>query len=228
MPLKYFILLIIATCNIAWALFIWLRNPKDKINIFFSLTVFGLSIWSALVAMLGLFISSHDLSITIRKDSFIAPLFAVLNFLIFTYYYPYRKKVLSSITIALLLLSFTVTVILVSSDIFIKEAVNINGEWIHTYNPLIYGVFSLVLLFYLWCGFYNLFSSALTGDKGIPYRARVVIVASGAVAVFGLIFSLLMPYIDPVYTRFNWIGPASSLFMISYISYCIFLKRHWR
>ncbi len=225
MPLKYIFLGIVALADLGWTIFIFLHNPKDKINIFFALTVLGLGIWSACAALLGWSVSSYDLSIIIRKCAFIAGLFAAMNFFIFTYYYPYRKKFLSSEAILQILLSFTVTVLLVSSDIFIKGAVRSGGEWMHTYNPLPYGIFSLVLLFYLVFGFYNLFTSALSGEKGLPYRSLVIIVGVGAVAVLGVLFSLVMPYINVEYTRFLWIGPASSLFTIMWISYFVFLKR---
>ena len=224
MPLKYFILLIIAVCNIAWAFFIWLRNPKDKINIFFALSVFFCGLWAGLLAIIDPLISSKSLAVFLYKIDSVFALSAAFNFYIFSYYFPFQKRIFTvSVALHIAVLFIITSVLTLARDVVSAE--KIDGAWIYQYDPITHLIYALYIIFYFCAGFYHLLTSAPRGEK-ISDRAASVVVGVGATFVCGVVFGLLIPYF--VTSRYEWISPYLSLFMISYISYCIFLKRHWR
>ncbi len=221
MPLKYLILLIIAACNIAWAFFIWLRNPKDKINIFFGLAVFFCGLWAGLLAIIDPLISSPSLAMFLYKVSAVFTLGAAFNFYIFSYYFPFQKRRLTVGTaLHIAVLFILISILTLSRDVLGAE--KMNGAWIYQYDPVTYLIYALYIIFYFCAGLYYLLTSAPAGER-ISDRAASVVVGVGATFACGVIFGLFMPYF--VSPRYEWIAPYLSLFMIGYISYVIFIKR---
>ncbi len=222
MPLKYLILLIIAVCNIAWAFFIWLRNPKDKINIFFGLTIFFCGAWAGLLAIIDPLIFSDTIAIFLYACTSVFGLLCLIFFYIFTFYFPYQRKILTYSELFHIMLAFIALAVLILIGPMITSTFRNGDYWVYAYNSTIYAIYSLYIFFYSGLSFYNLMTSAPRGESLEPRVFHVLIGTLIAVAS-GLIFSLVIPYFSD--QRYEWVAPYFSVFMIGYISYHIFIKR---
>ncbi len=223
MPLKYLILLIIAVCNIAWAFFIWLRNPKDKINIFFGLTIFFCGVWAGLLAINYIFITSPEFASIFNQWAAIATLAIGFNFVIFTYYFPSPQKILTVDVIFYLTLLFVISALIWLGLDVGSSPKKINGVWHYQYNnAILYLIYSLYLISHFGFGFYNLFTGGIRG-QGLSDRVVAVIIGVLVAVTGGVIFGLVLPYFFD--SSYEWVAPCFTVFMIGYISYHIFIKR---
>ncbi len=219
MPLKYLILLIIAACNIAWAFFIWLRNPKDKINIFFGAMVLMTAFWTGVNALA--WTPSAHFAILLNQLGFLFGSLIIFFFFIFSHYFPYEAKYLRPNFIVQALFALVFIFCIVFSDFLIQGVHMVGGVWVYDYNTTGFVLYGLYLLFYISYSFWNLLWYVLRVRGVMSERVIHVFVGTSVAIVFSVVTNFLLPKWG--YNTF-WIGPYSAVFMLGYISYNLFYK----
>lgn len=223
MPLQYGILTIIAIINLFWAVYIFKINPKDKINIFFSLSVFFCSLWAALFSFMDPVASTPEAAISIKLGTFIFGLLSGICFFIFSYYFPFSKKPFTLGIICHIAASLIVSVTLLFSGLVVIGAERSGNVWNFTFDPRGYGLISLYVFLYFGFAFYNILTSKLFGEKKLEKRVFVVFIGTLVAASAGVLCTLVLPYFWPI--TFAWVGPYFTIFMVAYISYYLFIKK---
>jgi len=217
-------LIFITGLNIALAILIWARNPKNKINISFAITILLVGIWSLGVA---LFREAQTASAAWFWTwiQFSAGVLIVVPFFYFSLYFPYRKYILKKWQKIVIVLS----VVLVTLDVVIP------GAWITDINITSSGIDYLVtnrtgliyanvfVLVHLVLAFYNFYIKYIESTGFTKKQLFYVMIATGIMAIFGFTFGTAVPLIIASKGP-HWLGPYSSIFMILLISYFIFKK----
>ena len=159
-------LIFVAVLNLGMALLIWLRNPKNKINISFALTIFFLATWTFSISVfreattvLGAWIWTW-----VQNGS---GALVVIPFFLFTNYFPHQgfrftllHKFVIGISISVVLW-VVITPGLWTEQIVLMPYANdyYNNRWglgyftIHFYTYLIYSFYLLYNKFYNSSGF---------------------------------------------------------------------------
>ncbi|KKT35968.1 MAG: hypothetical protein UW24_C0001G0004 [Parcubacteria group bacterium GW2011_GWA2_44_12] len=220
MPLKYFILLIIAVCNIAWAFFIWLRNPKDKINIFFGAMVLMVAFWTGVNALDPWMQSAYS-AVMMNRMGFLSGTLIIFFFFVFSHYFPYEAKYLRQNFIVQAMFAVICMIYIIFSDFLITGAYLRDGVWVYDYNMAGFVLYGFYLLFYTSYSFGNLLWYVLRVRGVMSQRVIHVLLGTGLAIIFSVVTNFLLPKWG--YNTF-WIGPYSALFMMGYISYNVFYK----
>ena len=150
-------LILVAGLNVGMALLIWLRNPKNKINITFALSVFSIGGWSLGEAMFReapTVLKAHLWSLA---DHGFGPL-VVIFFFLFTLYFPYQHKKLNLSFKLLILFSIVIAYLIILSPKLYLTSIILqppNNDFIlhpigRTYYALFFLVYlpSFIMLFY--------------------------------------------------------------------------------
>jgi len=217
-------LIFVAGLNVGLALLIWLRNPKNKINITFALGVFFVATWTLGMAM---FRESRTETAALiwtwiqnGSGSFI-----VIPFFLFSLYFPYQNKVLKKWQIILIAISIVIiSLVVVVSNAWTKE-IRLSPSN-NDYNINFWGIayFNLHFYFYLILAFYNLFKKYKESQGFIRKQLLYIILFGGIIALFGGIFGAIIPLIMLSTAGPYWLGPYFSLPMVIFLSWFIYKK----
>src|SRR3989338_388236 len=88
-------LIFVAGLDLGMAFLMWLRNPKNKINISFAVAIFFLATWTLGVAMFGEAATMKSAWFWVWIQNFAGGLM-VIPFFIFSIYFPYQNFVLKN------------------------------------------------------------------------------------------------------------------------------------
>ena len=223
MPLQYTLLAIVAIANLAWAIYIFVINPRNFINIFFGLAAFANGLWAGVYAVVNPLATDPRHALFLFSLTNMLGIIIALSFFLFTYFFPYMRKPLTGGTVWHVILSLFSIGFLNFSGLLNISVEKIDGAWVSTYHPQVYIVYIAYILFYFGYGFYNLLSTKIKGEEYYPQRVLPVIYGTMVAVVFGVIFSLILPYLTP--WKYEWVAPYFSVFMIVYMSYFIFIKK---
>ena len=205
-------LLVVAAIDFLLAVLILSRNPRNKINISFALSVFFVSLWTLGVTM---FREMDDVASALFWTYFqnwfgglvVIPLY------FFSLYFPYIKKVPTS----------RIYISITASIIFLAYIVFIPNVWVvqillqpHT-NNYILNRFGAALFAVYFCGylvlvFKNLLSKFFTSGGSHKKALKKIILGIGFFGFFGTIFAVL----SPVFFGSDvavWVGPFFSLIL---------------
>lgn len=217
-------LILVAGINIGLAILIWLRNPKNKINITFVLSVFFLATWALGIAMFREAKNEQTALMWTWIQNGSGSLM-VIPFFLFSLYFPYQSIALKRWQIFLMAISIIfMFMIIVISNAWVKE-IHLNPSN-NDYSINFWGI--LYFNFYFYCylilAFYNLFKKYQESQGFIKKQLLYIILATGIIALFGSIFGALIPLIllrsaGPYY----W-GPYFSLPMVIFLTYFIYKK----
>ncbi|MBU1163956.1 hypothetical protein KKA15_00145 [Patescibacteria group bacterium] len=216
-------LLLIAGLNILLALLIWQRNKKNKINISFAITVAVVGVWSL---TMGLFRASTDFSSAWLWTwiQFSAGVLIVIPFYFFSIYFPFQKLLLKKWHIAIIILSIAVILLVILlPGVWIKDIYFVGGEpeYLTDRWGLLYA--NLHVLVFIFLAFYNFLNKYLESEGFTKKQLSYVMIAMGIIAIFGPLFSTVIPFIVAAKST-HWLGPYFSLPMAVFLSYFIFKK----
>lgn len=207
-------LIFVAGLNIGLALLVWLRNPKNKINITFAIGLFFLATWTLGIAMFRESKTEPNALIWTWVQN-ASGSYIVIPFFLFSLYFPYQNYVLKKWHIVLIALSvIVITCVVVISNAWIKEIrlSPSNNDYSINFWGILY--FNLFFYFYVVLAFYNLIRKYLIAQGFTKTQLFYIIVFTGIIALFGSIFGALIPLIMLKSAGPYWLGPYFSLPMI--------------
>lgn len=211
-------LILVAGLDLGMALLIWLRNPKNKINITFSLAILFLAFWSFGASM---FRESNNLSSAwfwTYFQNFFGPLTAIPLFL-FSIYFPYQDIIIEKwYKITLLICILIISIFVFIPALWTKKILLISHENDYDINRL--GIFSIGLIFYIlmFLTFNNFRKKYIKSTGFLQSQLRFIMISTGIMAVFGSVFGIIIPLLL-THNGPYWIGPYFSIFMITLLVY---------
>lgn len=216
MSIISFILIISIAINLLLAVFVFSKNRKSLINIFFSATIAGSALWG--FGMLFFRLSTNE---TVDFWSYLIYLgidVPIFFFLLFSFVYPsgsFPKNIFSRLF--LIISSVAVFVITFIPGYIVKENEVINGEIIVTLGSGFPLHIVILSIFFIWA-FKNLNVSYKKSD-GIV-KSQLLYLSIGVFLTFsiGLVTNMVM---FSYTTKYAWIGPSATIFMSGFITYAI-------
>jgi|SRR3989338_9645020 len=214
-------LIFVAGLDLGIALLIWLRNPKNKINISLPVGIVFLAIWTFGSAMMRE-ATSVSSALFWGKILNIGGIVLIVPFWLFSEYFPYQIKKLSKIKISLAFLMMVIILIvlyipnlyLLESGIVLNPSSN-NYHFNHGYK-----LFVAYFLFFMFLAYYNFFTKYKNSQGFLRTQLYYIIVGTGVVSLFGTIFGAITPLFYE--GRYFWIGPYFALPMIVILTYFVF------
>lgn len=212
-------LIFVAGLNVGLALLIWLRNPKDKINITFALSAFFLGIWSLSEAIFREAVTEQSAFFWARLEN-ISGSMVLIFFFFFTLYFPYQSKRLNLISKVLISLSLVVLYyIILFSDIYligVSLQPHSNDFSLHQIGIAYYALYFIV---YASLSFYLLAKKYFSTDGIFRKNLKTVLFATGFVGLFCTAFGVFIPLI---FGRNNpWFAPYFSLPMVFILTHFV-------
>ena len=218
------VLFVSAFLNTALGVVVLLRKATSVRNISFALLSFGVSLWSIGIAVFRDATNIHFVYFSGVMVHFAAGL-AIYSLLPFSFTFPSgnlpRRLILKRAILYIngLILLSTLIPGFVVKNVSIGTA---NGE-----NAVAYGLGFLLFSVYVFVSaiwaFYNLIHK-YRQEKGITkLQLRYMFLGIYISAIIGIVTNLLLPAIGIF--SFNWVGPSSTLIMVSFIAYSIIRHR---
>lgn len=200
---------------------VFARNPRNPINIFFSLVIFCSLIWIFTNFMVDTVYSS-GLLLFWNRVAILGPIFVAPFFLLFSIVFPYEKPKLNTVyklllfIPSLLFLPFIFTKYNIGSATITSRGVDVSTGLLYVYFQIYFVTFALsafILLIYKYLK-----------AKGIE-KAQIRFMFIGALitTTIGLVTNALLLYLG-IYEYAN-LGPMSILFLLGFTSYAIVKHR---
>jgi len=217
-------LLIVAGMNLGMALFIWLKNPKNKINVNLSLTIIFVGLWALGIAMLReSTVVSHAWFWSFFQNA--SGVLIVVPFFFFSTYFPFQNIILKKWHKILIVLSVIIMLLInFVPGWWISSIIISPPKTYYIFNRIGAAYFEIYIYFYLISAFTILIRKYLTSGGFIKIQLRYIINGLGVLAIFGSFFAVLLPFIYGN-NSMNWPGPYFALFMVATLSYFVF---HYR
>jgi len=216
--MDFYFPLIISFVNLFLSFFVLLRNARKKINIFFSITIFGIFLWSLGIAFFR--IANEDSWFFWGQFVYFAVNFTIVFFLYFTFVFPFGSLPKNKLILTTLIL-FPVAIFIISfiPKSIISEITLLNGRDKQlTFNWGYYVHSMVTFIFFIWA-FFNLFTK-YKKSSGV-YRNQLLYLFIGTMisTSIAVITNIVLPFFG--ISSFNWVGPIGTIFMIGFITYAI-------
>lgn len=210
------LLLFVTAVNFLLAIFVFANNRKKLINIFFSITIAGAAFWDLTIYF---FVNSSADTVNFwMQSTYFSVNFAVVFFLLFSFFFPYGsfpKNIFTRIFIFISVISFySVTLI---PHFIARENFYFAGE-LKTIFGVGYYIHSIIVFtFYAWA-FKNLYVK-FKSSEGI-IRSQLLYLSVGIFLTFSIsLITNLIVY--PFTTNFAWLGPVTNIFLSISVAYSI-------
>lgn len=216
-------LIIISAVNLVLAFVIWLRNQKNKINIYFALSLSGVAFWG-ITESLMLMAKNPAHVLFWGIGAYVFSFFVATNFLIFSFYFPFiNYKLVKKINLFLYLIFFAVTIVLIQPGLLGKKGIIGSNYNKLELNEISYWLYFILFIFYFGWSFYNLIIKYIRGEGFNKKQLGYIIVGTITVFLFATIFDLLTPYFKG--EVLGYIGSYSTIILIFTISCLLFSRR---
>lgn len=216
-------LVFIAALNGAMAALIFFRNPKNKINISFSITLLFLTIWIIGMVMFRE-AESEKMALlwTWIQNGFGS--YLAITFFLFAIYFPYQNFILKNWQKSLIVLSIVViTLIVIMPGVWVTKINFIPHSNDYDFNRLGLIYFNLHFLFYVFSAFYILINKYKISQGVTKRQLGYLIVATGFMVIFGTAFAAIYPLFTATLGPY-WMAAYFTIPMILVISHLIFQK----
>ena len=148
MDKKIFIATIITIILLILSFWIWISNPKNRINIFFSLTLAFTGLWGLQESFMLIGRSVEWVTFW-GMTSYAFGLTIPFFFLFFAIYFPYQNKILDKNTNSLIIIVYLVgAVIAVYPGGVVKEGIIRNGHGDIILNTPVYIIWLIIFIFF--------------------------------------------------------------------------------
>ncbi len=216
--MDFYIPVAISILNLFLAAFILFRNTRKKINIYFSITVFGIFLWSLSIAFFR--VVGLDASYFWGQLVYFSVNFTIVFFLYFSFVFPTgffpKNKLLYIVLIGLPVLIFIVSFIPKS---IISNIEVINGRNKDLYFNWGYYIHSVVTIIFLIWAFTNLLFK-FKKASGIQKNQLLYLFSGCAISVgIAVVTNIILPFFGNA--SLNWVGPACTIFMVLFVIYAI-------
>lgn len=216
--MDFYIPLLTSLMNLLLALIILFKNSKNRINVFFAITVFGVALWSFGIGVFR--VAGLDTAYFWGQFVYFAVDFAIVFFLYFSFIFPYgdmpKNKLIRFILVITPLVVFFIALI-PKSIIYNIEIDDPNKKLYFGWG---YYVHSLILFtFFIWA-FINLLRRYV-GSKKERNRKQLFYLFTGTAISFliGVTTNVILPFFG--IANFNWVGPSATIIMVLFIAYSI-------
>ncbi|MFA6322980.1 MAG: histidine kinase N-terminal 7TM domain-containing protein [Candidatus Buchananbacteria bacterium] len=206
-------LIFIAGLNLGLAIFIFLLNPKNKINLSLSLGIFFLAAWTLGMAMFRE-AGTERMAWFWSYVQNASGAFIVIPFYFFSVYFPHQGQSIKTRNIFLVFLSALVMFcVVVVPGFWVKKIYLIPSNNQYDLNAIGVLYFNLHFFCYLLLSFRNLLKKYLVSSGFAKRQIFVTLIATSIIAIFGSVFSALIPLIFLQLGPY-WLGPYFSLPML--------------
>ena len=221
MAINFILLLIFTLINLLIASFVYFKNPKGKINIWFGLTTLSVALW-AFTNAVCLKVETIKSAILWSQISYISAILIASFFFYFSLIFPisisglekYRPKKYHKIYLGFLVpLTF---IIILIPGLTIKTVVLHPWEIITGSGLYIFAIYFLGTMGW---AFYNLIRKYFV-SRGIE-RLQIKYLFLGAIlsSLLGSVCNLILPLGGDY--RFVWLGPIFTIFLIGFTALAI-------
>lgn len=205
--------------NLALGFLVYLKEPKRSVNISFSIFTWALSGWILGVSMFFLFKDPTPRLFWARMTFFSASIIPSA-FFYFSLIFPQEKR---TITPSKILLIFSPALMFAIASLTKLMVHSARWDTLTMNYGVAHKFFSVYLLAGMFGGIFFLIKS-YRNSVGLK-RIQIKYCLSGLLimTIFGISFNLIIPMISS--SRFSYLGPVSSIIMVSFISYAIVRHR---
>jgi len=222
MDIKNIILIIVAALNFLLGFYILFKNVKNKVNLYFGLTIVCTGLWTLAIAI---FYSIENVTFLYlwAKVFYSSGALIIFFFLLFSINFPFSLRVnsLSKLLFALPLLVVLFSVLypkLLIKDIFFETP-----DFHYILEDLFWQMtFFIYFLVYLGISYYFLMKKFVKSEGLIKSQLKFVLLIMPFAFLSGIIFDIILPLYRIYYL--DWLGPIFSLIVLSGISYLLFFK----
>lgn len=186
-------LILVAGLNIGMAILILLRNPRNKINIYFFLTVLFLGLWSLGIGMLREATNESAFLFWAIFENVTGFLVAVF-FFFFAVYFPYEIFKLKKVVIFFASIVTILMIGVVSSHLYVEEVFIVphNSDYITNIIGRVY--YSVFFLTFTVASFYVLIKKYLVSQGEMKRTLGVILLATGFMGTLGTIFGIFVTF----------------------------------
>ncbi|MEM5810075.1 MAG: histidine kinase N-terminal 7TM domain-containing protein [Candidatus Aenigmatarchaeota archaeon] len=221
MSLNFLLLLIATLLHLLIAIFIYSKNPKSKINLWFSLITVSVALW-AFTNAICFKVKTLGAAIFWSEISYISAIFIAASFLYFSLFFPpevssLKKQLPKRYHKIYLIFSVPLVSIITLIPGFTIKTIILHPWKIITGTGLY--VFAIYFLGTMGWGFLNLIRK-YPFSRGIE-RLQLKYLFLGAIlsSFLGAIFNLILPLFGNY--QFVWLGPLFTFFLITFITLAI-------
>jgi len=219
MDWKNIILLIVAGLNLGSALMVYFLNPKNRINIYYSAFVFWVSVWIFGLATFRWMQTENAMGLLVFVYYAAAGLIPVF-FYLFSIYFPYQKRILTTKTKILVWLGAIIIVIDVLPWFLINDLILSPPDNILVLNLPSNIIYTIIFLAFTIAAFKNLIEKYRDSDGFHRIQLKCLIYGGGIAFFFGMFFDLFYPLFGNY--KMIWLGPYFTVVLLVFISYLLF------
>jgi hypothetical protein len=220
MDAVFLTLLVVTIANLALAGFVLWHRPGARVNRIFALTALSTAGWTFTNAIFQ-YTTSLQIATLTAQFSYLSAVVLGASFLHFAWVFPLQRPV--STHVKRLLWS---SALLIGLLPFVPGAVirtiSLSGNRSIDTTPGLYLIALFMLGTSAWA-FGTFLKHHSTLRAGAREQSRYVLAGSALTAVTGLVCNLLLPLLHNY--SLVWLGPASSIFFVSFIVYAIIAHR---
>jgi len=203
-------LILVAIFDIGVAFFVWLRNPKHRINIYFGLNLFGLGLWAFGLAM---FREIETVQAVYQWGYFWtgAASISIIPFFLFCFYFPYPIFVFRGVHYFLMLASvFFISLLIFIPNLWHKDIIFYEHRNIFVENRAGHAIFVVIFILYTLASFYILRKKLKTADGYHKFQLKYILITSAIVVFTPLVLGILITFYRGS-TDFVWLPPFTIL-----------------
>lgn len=216
-----YLLLFVALFNFILSGFILVNNPRNRVNILFTVYAFFLTAWSVLLLIfrnVGI-----DFASVFMRAIYVSGLGIAITLWHLVRFFPQQEKEESTFySWPFLFLELTVAVSMMIPDwIVVKTVLLSDGSRSVVLNPVGYWVFFITFFLYYGSAL-GKFAYRLTKTDGLlKQQSRLILVGTTIAVIFGGYFNIILP--SPFLKNFHYIhwGPFFTLAIVLLVAYAV-------
>lgn len=212
-----YLLIFVGVVNFVFGFFILVNDPRNKVNISFTLFSLSLTLWTFLLAVFKN--TSIDFQPFIMRLIHVSGLCVAMALWFFSQYFP-DKKSPSIVVRAILLTVFT----LVSLSVLIPGVLTENISYVKGAVPLKpVGHFLFFGVFYIYCtlALVTLSNRLRTSSLLLRKQALFLLAGISIAFIFGGFFNIILPSVFFNNFSFIYLGPLFILFIVLFVGYSV-------
>lgn len=216
------ILLITLLVNILLAGFIFIRNPRRKINIIFSLVIFCFSIWiftSLMADWMNFILEDSSQLLFWASATLVGPIFIPALILYFSIIFPEKKVGIKKWMIVLMFIPPIILLAFTPFHYNIQDVYLNTDGYFQTEIGHLYPWFLIYCVFYLFLAVFLLIKTYKKNKGIIKTQISYILSAILLVAIIGLSCNVILPLLG--YTKLIIYGPLSTVVFSAFIVYVL-------
>lgn len=222
MDIENAILLVTTTLNLCLAVFVYLKDRKDEVNVAFASFAFFIALWSL---VLSIFRLESDLGRAIwwMKLTYVSATLIGCSFWYFASKFPKKEELNLKYKLGVFIPTIIIVILLLAPGFLVKDVFLTpwGKEVILSKSHL--ALFTIYFVFFFFGGLYIIWKKCRIAS-GVLRRQLLYILFSVLIAgSLGVLFNLIFPWMQN--HRFIWIGPIFTAAIVVCVVYAILKYR---